>query len=374
MLLIIASCSSLNVVNVKYADKIDKNYFVYALPTNVLAIDIEVTEVRNIRGPYYAYAEKFMGISGVPKTDNIDYFISNSDISIETEPDSNNYYFIFQKGKNNIKSISLNDKNIILSVNSKNAEYRTSPISKTGLFDVKFFPSNIFTELSKDDYIKEHIDTIYKQVKVDTNWVRLPVQRKTIDTISFEGKAKEAAHHIMRIRKRLFKLLSGAYNKLPETHSVDAIIKELKNEEDEYLSLFIGKTFTRIIHHKFYYTPSQSQENKQVIAYLHPDKGIISEKSVKTLSLILEVKQSNNLSQLDTAINKYKKTLKNQGLVYRIPELANIKLSLGNTLLVEKNLPLAQFGILNSLPVKHSIYKNSVIEFDSQTGNIRKIE
>lgn len=377
LLFFLASCASMRVVNVKYADKINKNYYLYALPKNIVVADIEITEVRTLHGPYSEFAEKYMGITSVPKTDRVEYYISNSSLNLASETDSGNYYFIFPRCKNIIKNISLNDQNIILSVNEKNSgqgkETGKDIFSKTTTFDTKPFPQSIFTELSKNDYIEEHIDTIYKQIKVDTNWVRVPVQKKVIDTISFEGKAKEAAHHIMRLRKRLFKLLSGAYNKLPEVKSIDAIISELRNEEEEYLSLFIGKTFTRTIHQKFFYTPSLEQENKQVIAYLHPDKGIVSDKSIKTLPIILEVKPLNTLAPLDSALNKFKKTTKKQGIVYRIPEPADIKLSLGNTMLIEKQLPIAQYGTLNNLPVNFLKRKNSSVEFDPLTGNISLI-
>ena len=201
------ACSGIKVVNVKYAEKIPKNYLVYALPRSVLAIDVEVTEIRTLRGPYYEYSEKYMGIKDVSQTNRSEYFISNADVSLTAEPDSNNYYFIFPKGKSSIKSLNLTENGILLSINSKKPDVKIPAVSKNAISNQQPFPSVIFTELSQKDYIKEHIDTTWKQVKIDTNWVRVPVQKKTIEAITFEDKAKEAAHHIMRLRKRLFKLL-----------------------------------------------------------------------------------------------------------------------------------------------------------------------
>ena len=233
----------------------------------------------------------------------------------------------------------------------------------------------MFTELSQKDYFKEHIDTIWKQVKVDTSWTRVPVQKKVIEAATFEDKAKEAAHHIMRLRKRLFKLVSGAYEKAPEITSLETVIKELRYEEEEYLSLFIGKTFTRTFHYRYIYSPSkQNSGNKEIISYLNTEKGITTEKSVKTLPITLELLRSNQLSQLDTAISKSKKATKFQGIVYRIPEMSKIKLSLGTSTLIEKQIPIAQFGLINSLPAKFFNNKNSAVEFDPNTGNIRNLK
>ena len=372
-ILILASCSGIKVINVNQAEKISKNHFVYALPKNIIAIDIEITESRFFRGPYYDYAENLLGIKGVQKADKIDYFISGSEISVYAEPDSNQFYFIFPKCKNYIHNLSLSDNNILLSIN-KNSAAEIKSIPELKNFDTKPFPTNLFTTLSMNEYLKEHIDTVWKQVKVDTNWTRVPVTKKVVEAASFEDKAKEAAHHIMRIRKRLFKLVSGAYEKAPKIKSLDIVINQLKSEEEEYLSLFIGKSFTRKTQYTYLYNPKkQTAANKEIIAYLNPEKGITAEKSVKTLPIYIELVRSNQLSQLDSAFMKIKKASKNNGIAYRIPEMTKIKLSLGNTLMTEKQIPIAQFGKINNLDPKFLNKKRSV-EFDPFTGNIKNIE
>ena len=368
-----ASCSGIQVVNVKYTKKIPKNYMVYALPHNVLAIDIEVTEIKTMRGPYAEFAEKYMGIQNVLQNNKSEYYISNSEMIITAEPDSNNYYFVFPKCSKKIKNINLTDNGILLSINTKPSEYILPSLSKNATSNQHPLPNNIFTTLSQNEYIKEKIDTVCKQVKEDTSWVRIPTQKKTIEAASFEDQAKEAAHHIMRLRKRLFKLLSGAYNKLPELKSADIIIKELRKEEEEYLSLFIGKTFTRTYNYRFLYYPTKENCGKrEVLAFLNPDKGLFAEKGAKALPLVIELNRNGNLSQLDTAISKFKKASSKQGIVYRIPEMTTINLSIGNNALLEKQFPIAQFGILNNLPTKALKSKCSSLEFNPLSGNIVK--
>jgi hypothetical protein len=360
---------------VKYAKKISKNYMIYALPSNILAIDIEVTEIRTMRGPYFEYAEKYMGIQNVPQSNKSEYYISNSDITLTAEPDSNNYYFVFPKCSKKIKNINLTDNGILLSINSKKTDYYIPVKDKNATSNQQPFPTNIFTTLAQNDYIKEKIDTVWKQVKVDTSWVRVPTQKKTIEAISFEDKAKEAAHHIMRLRKRLFKLLSGAYNKLPEINVSDIIIKELRNEEEEYLSLFIGKTYTLKYNYRFLYYPTiENCGKREVLAFLNPEKGLFAEKGAKALPLVIELNRNGNLSQLDTAISKFKKASSKQGFVYRIPEMTTINLSIGNNALLEKQFPIAQFGILNNLPINILKNKCSSLEFNPLSGNIVKTE
>ena len=45
-------------------------------------------------------------------------------------------------------------------------------------------------------------------------------------------------------------------------NSVSDVIKELKNEEEEYLWLFIGKTFTYKLNYRYYYTPDNKDYGK----------------------------------------------------------------------------------------------------------------
>ena len=239
LFVILFSCNSIKVVNVSYVKKLPKNYFLYMLPRNIISIDIELTEIKTINGPYYKFAEKFLGIKNVPQSNSIEYFISNADLKVLSEPDSNNLYFVIPSCKKQIKSISLTNTGIITSINSDNTEKYDNERANNLVNNYIPFQSETFTELSQKDFIKIKIDTIWKQVKIDTNFVRIPVQKKTIDTLSFESKAKEAAHHILRLRKRLFKLLTGAYEKVPIMNSVSDVIKELKNEEEEYLSLLL---------------------------------------------------------------------------------------------------------------------------------------
>ncbi len=367
------ACNSVKVVNVKYAGKVPKNYFLYTLPHNVLTIDLEITEIQTIRGPYFEYAEKYMGIKDAPQINKAEYFISGSDLSVFAEPDSNNIYFIFPNCKNKISSISLTNSGILASINTEATEVLEQEISKNLTQNYLPFHSKIFTELSQKDYFKEHIDTIWKQVKVDTNFVRVPVQKKTIEALTFEDKAKETAHHIMRSRKRLFKLLSGAYDKIPAINSVNDIVKELKNEEEEYISLFIGKTFTRKYNYRYYYNPDvQDCGKRKEIAFFDSKKGIFNEKTSNSQSIMLEINNNGTLSKLDTAFSKFNKASNNKGIVYRVPEFATFSLFVGENLLIEKQIPISQFGVLCTLP-NNAINKKHFIEFNPSYGNIIKI-
>jgi len=343
------------------------------LPRNIISIDIELTEIKTINGPYYKFAEKFLGIKNVPQSNSIEYFISNADLKVLSEPDSNNLYFVIPSCKKQIKSISLTNTGIITSINSDNTEKYDNERSNNLVNNYIPFQSETFTELSQKDFIKIKIDTIWKQVKIDTNFVRIPVQKKTIDTLSFESKAKEAAHHILRLRKRLFKLLTGAYEKVPIMNSVSDVIKELKNEEEEYLSLFIGKTFTYKLNYRYYYTPDNKDYGKKVdLCFYSSTKGISNNNFTNNKPVVLEINNNGTLSRLDTTFNKFNKASNKKGFVYRIPEIVTASLIVGENILIEKQVSISQLGVLCNLPVNY-INKKHFVQFNPTYGNIIKI-
>lgn len=367
------ACNSVKVVNVKYANKIPKNYLIYSLPQNVVEINLELTEINTIKGPYSEFAEKYLGIKNVANKNNIEYFVSNSNLSPFAQPDSSNMYFVIQNCRNKNNSFSITNNGILASINCYKNEIVDKEISNKLTQNFLPFNSEMFTELSQKDFIKEKIDTIWKQIKVDTNFVKVPMQKKTIDSLSFEDKAKEAAHHILRLRKRLFKLLSGAYEKAPIMNSVDKVINELKSEEDEYLSLFIGKTYTRKLNYSYYYTPNIKDIGTRVpIANFSSTDGISEQSAINNKQIVLEVNSNGLISKLDSTFIKYNKASNNKGIAYRIPELVTFSLFVGDNLIFENQIQIAQFGVLCNLPINY-INKKHFVEFNTNYGNIIKL-
>ena len=45
-----------------------KDQYVYALPQTVLRVEVTLREVRSVPGPYWEYAEKYLGLKEVVKT------------------------------------------------------------------------------------------------------------------------------------------------------------------------------------------------------------------------------------------------------------------------------------------------------------------
>src|SRR6056297_2076979 len=53
---------------------------IYALPQTTLRVTVEATEYRTIPGPYYRFAEKYLGVTDVPDSEEVSWGITNIDI------------------------------------------------------------------------------------------------------------------------------------------------------------------------------------------------------------------------------------------------------------------------------------------------------
>ena len=67
---------------------------VYALPQTVLKIGVNMLEVKTYRGPYYRFAEKYLGISGVVQENKTEWFLTKVKLETELEADPDWFFVV----------------------------------------------------------------------------------------------------------------------------------------------------------------------------------------------------------------------------------------------------------------------------------------
>ena len=71
----------------------------YSLPKTSLVVDVEVTKVTCEAGPYYSYAEKYLGIKDVVTEDKVYYTLGKVNLINRGVPDPDHTYIIeFKQG------------------------------------------------------------------------------------------------------------------------------------------------------------------------------------------------------------------------------------------------------------------------------------
>ncbi len=189
----LSACSSYNVIHVNENSKIENAQgFYYALPRNVVTIDISVKKINKIAGPYAPYASKYLGIKDALKSNNTSYELTDIKINTYAEPDPEQYYFVdlskYKGFKANAMMMSLSEAGLIQDLNDNSDKQ----VEKEK--DEKKEKNNIdYSETFKyfaDANLVEKVDTILEQVIMDTTMVeRMRLKRSFVEK-TMEQKSK----------------------------------------------------------------------------------------------------------------------------------------------------------------------------------------
>ncbi|MFC2151170.1 DUF4831 family protein [Bacteroidota bacterium] len=365
-LVIIVSCkptSETRITKLENSKVMPQSGIIYTLPRTNLKFTIEASKTDIIPGPYFEYAEKYMGLENVPEERTSVWKIKNINISTYTDIDPEQYYILEPSGKINIDFNKLIQNGNILPIN-KSIEYNFSN-EFYGINDSK--NEIVFTDLSVTKYIGEEKVTYYKRVQRDSLFAKVPVTKTQSVYKSFEDKAEEAANFIFMIREKRFELLTGMADFFPEGQSLEVAISELNRLEDDYLELFIGKQVTSNYSATFEFVPTEKELAQPYILFrFSEEKGVLSPNDLRGRPIIIELEkkdQTKNLSFLMAdQINREGVNYKNK-LYYRIPDLVQVKIFDGNTLLATRKVNVEQYGTVVLFPAMFLMDSEKFIDF-----------
>jgi hypothetical protein len=329
-------------------DTIRQGTVIYALPKTTLRIDVEVSKTNYRKGPYYNYGEKYLGIEGGIEADREEWSISNIELNSYEEVDPEHYYIIEAEGEFRTNVLKFTREGLILPLNSES--YRELP-TNVNLPPLKY-EKVLFTDLSVKKNLKEVKDTMYRVVETDTAIIRIPFINKEQVQKSLEEKAEEAADYIIKIRKRRFKLMSGQYEVFPEGIALEFAVKELYKLEDEYLALFLGKTYTEVHKYTFEFIPERTKiDEPGIIFRFSPQKGILSKNDLTGRPITIEIVSAGKTEPLEPIVIEQESDEQNIAkLYYRVPDLAQVQIIDGKNLLANKKLLIYQYGKILQLP------------------------
>ncbi|MEE4196937.1 MAG: DUF4831 family protein [Bacteroidales bacterium] len=360
------SCKTTSETKVSKIDDLSyqpEHGIIYALPKTTLRFTVEALRTDIIPGPYYEYAEKYLGMSDVPREEYSDWKISNILIDSYHEIDPEQFYMLEPEGKLKVNLPKLIENGSIMPVNLRAKEQ----------FPNDFYGFNdpgkevVFTDLSVKRYIGEERVTYYKRVQRDSLFAKVPVVKTQSVTKTFEDKAEEAANFIFMIREKRFELLTGMADFYPEGESLEAAVEELNNLESEYLSLFIGKKFTSTYRATFEFSPGENDLSQPHILFRYSDeRGVLPPNDLRGRPIIVELEKMNHTKNLDfllaDRINREGTSFVNK-LFYRIPDQAFIHVVDGNKLLAKRKLTIEQFGTVVQIPSVFLMDEEKFIEF-----------
>ena len=345
--IILAGCSTtprLYISDIRNLKASDKNSVIYSLPRTVLNIRVTLQQSTFIPGPYHEYAEKYLGLKDVSSYEEKTWNIKNISIDTYEEPDPD--YFFSVRDENNSKI--LNDR-----LNSLSGE---GLIMLPARFLKKGTVSTDFNVTGKDIYYKDlsvkrnlvvEKEITYKREFRDTAFVQIPVETESLKLKSLELKAEEAANFIIKLRKRKFRLLTGQNEGAVPDEGTHVTIEELNRIENEYLSLFTGKTYSETMVKVYEYLPLTNTKNDQQILFrLEENEGILDPLSAKGRPFSLEIKCLDITTVLDRIKVSAILSETENALVYRLPDLARVNLRFDGDMMAEGKFSIFQYGTL----------------------------
>ncbi|MBN2215301.1 MAG: DUF4831 family protein [Bacteroidales bacterium] len=342
LLLILTGCSgtpALFVSHIRNLKTFDKNTLLYSLPGTVINIDVDFLKSEFIPGPFHEYAGKYLSIEDVSHDSVVSWQIRKISVYTTSEPDPDYFYSVNMETESGQFSEMLDQFTQSGMIILPDRFIMNGPVTEEMV--ITEGDQILYTDLSVKRNFMVEKETSYKRVFRDSVYVQIPVEKELLVKKTTELKAEEAANFIIKLRKRRFKLLTGQSESEVPDDAAGRVIDELNRIEQEYLSLFTGRTIYESETRHYQYIPVPDRHtDQQVLFKISDQEGIFDPVSAKGRPVILDIDCLNltkNLKeiQFSEAANT---------MYYRQPDLARITISLGDKHLFDNRLTVYQYG------------------------------
>jgi hypothetical protein len=325
---------------------------IYALPMTTFNVTVEFERVIRIPGPYSKYAGDMLGLKDVITSQSESWTVSGIRVTGTEELDPSEYYVIETNSVFNVNALKLKRSGLILDINPalyvKSGRQSLLPGPETAI------PS--FSDLGADEYFIAQNDTVYRTVKLDTSFVKIPylVEKKKI--LSLEQLAEKAAKSLLELRDGKHSILTGEANVFPQS---SAGIDEINRMEKEYTALFTGKTLSEKKTITYTVIPKKESATKPVMLFrFSGTEGVFPVSSSTGTPVMAEFepeKKTRDITIIPRTLNEGEKIQIYDKLYYRLPDVATLRIKMDNQLLFECRILVDQFGEVVQLPSNYII-------------------
>lgn len=329
----------------KNAVKANNFGITYSLPKTQLIVDTEVTKVTCKAGPYYKYAEKYLGVKDAVTEDKVYYELGKISLINKGVPDADNTYIVEFKSGTVAPYAYLTEDGLLCSINAEYTpkESALEIIKKTGQSQAKVTDASVFSE-------------------------------ELLMAGSTAKQAEVAAKQIYRIRESRMNILTGdADNLPPDGEAMKLVIQQLEEQEKALTNLFTGILTKETSHYEVSITPYDNLE-KEVLFRFSKLMGIVDADDLGGIPVYMNLKATERAPLLEPKeAEKKEKSLK--GIVYNVPGKASIEISMNKKTLYKGEAQITQFGSREGLaPVMFEDKKAPVkVYFYPETGAIKQI-
>ncbi len=324
---------------------------VYSLPQTVFDIVVEAERVIENPGPYARFAEDLLGLRDVIKSESESWSIRGVVIKSHEEPDPSEFYVIEASSIFRSNALSLKKEGLILDLNPD--IYKTEDRNSTNGSDLSTLR---ISDLGADEYFQARKDTVYKLVSVDTAFIKIPYLVEKKQKLSLGELAEKAAVRLMELRDGKHMILTGEATVFPQN---EASINEMNRLEKEYTELFTGKTWKETRKFSYQVIPRKDPAGSKItLCRFSETTGPAAANDQSATPLTIELSPEARTKDLTIIPGKQGgSTTKFDKLYYRVPDVVNIKITLGNEVFKTSRQLIYQFGSVIQLPANYIIGK-----------------
>ena len=313
----------------------------YALPMTSLSFDVEAVQEKFYAGPYARFAQKYLGIEA-RQEDEKTYQLSSVKITPCIEADQSQRYVVTLAGKSPAAAAFLQmcPQGLIATKDGQFGEESVwrFPVRTVGDFSDKGVNSNLTAEAT----------TLYQNVKQEAAYNKVAVQQSMVVEKSLEKKAQEAAEMIFKLRKTRVQIITGDTDANYSGEAMASALAEISRLEKEYMTLFTGYSEFQTQKKRFDIVPANDQRTKvQVVFRLSDEEGLLPADNLSGKPYFVDI------APPEIAGNEVARSGKGAAvIVYRIPAICTVQLSDGTDILLQSRLPIYQFGVDKTYPLK----------------------
>ena len=315
---------------------------VYYMPKTILAFDVTYTQTTRTQGPFYQYAERYLGTKDIVMEDESVYELNNITLNTKTVADPDRAYTLTPSGSQKA-NIILDKKGLLVAFNAEQQE-----------------------EKARDNVYNSEQPKAPRGKKNGAGLA--PLSEEALFASSKAKMAEAAAKQIYRIREARMNLISGDVEHMPaDSKMLGLMLDKLEEQEAELVALFVGETKSRKHHKIIYLTPEQDEQGKVLLRFSR-FAGPVAADDLSGEPVMLNMTVSKK--ELQPSEEKPKAV---SDIRYNIPGEVSVQVtdSKGKTL-IDKAVPVAQFGVSVALP-QDLIRRQPHILFNTRTGAILSI-
>ena len=326
-----------------FAQQLPQGVVVYTLPLTSVQIEAEATREVFTAGPYAKFAAKYLGIE--VSTDNKEnYSLKNLYLTSFVEADATQTYTVVLKDNKSTANFLTMTAAGPVAMFERNAAAAISWRFANAARETDFHNRGTVSNLAAAT------TTLYKTVKTDAGFERVPVQQSQVVEKNIERRAEETANLIYSLRKKRMELISGDADNPLSGDAMRAALEEITRLEEAYMSLFVGKSSFDTQTMTFDVVPDAAQPKQLYVAFRFSEtQGLLSSANLAGRPVVLELTPEKEVKDMPS--NAFDVDKKGKRVSYRIPEVVQARVLDGQTVLLQTRFPVYQLGVVMTFPI-----------------------